>query len=46
MEQGLEWKRGVLKENEKENEEEEEDEMEERVLRCAGKKVEGLSGLW
>ena len=47
MEQGLEWKKGELKEKEKENkEEEEEDEKEERDLRCAGKKVEGLSGLW
>ena len=42
MKQGLEWKRGELKENE----EEEEDEKEERVLRCSGKKVEGLKGLW
>ena len=46
MKQGLEWKIGELKENEKENEEEDEDEKKERVLRCAGKKVEGLSGLW
>ena len=41
MKQGLEWKRGELKENE----EEEEDEKEERVLRCARKKVGGLKGL-
>ena len=46
MEQGLEWKKGELKEKEKENkEEEEEDEKEERVLRCARKKVGGLKGL-
>ena len=44
MKQGLQWKRGELKE--KENEEEEKDENEERVLRCSGKKVEGLKGLW
>ena len=41
--QGFGWKRGELKE--KENGEEEEDEKEERVLRCARKKVGGLKGL-
>ena len=42
----LNGKKGEFKEKEKENEEKEEDENEERVLRCAGKKVEGLKGLW